>query len=164
MSYALVTGASRGIGAAIAVALAKEGFDAVVNYRSRHAEAETVATAIRASGRVAELLPCDVADRGACRAALAGLLERRGPPAALVLNAAVVRDSPLGGMEDEDWDVVLATGLGGFFNVVRPLIGAISRARSKCIVLGSRSVFRGRSLDVEHLVACALRGVGLGRA
>lgn len=154
MSYALVTGASRGIGAAIALALAGDGLDVVVNYRSRHAEAEKVANAIRSSGRIAELLPCDIADRTACRDALAGLLERRGPPTALVLNAAVVRDSPLGGMEDEDWDVVLATDLGGFYNVVRPLVGAISRARSgRIVAIASVSGQAGNPGQVNYAAA-----------
>jgi len=154
MSYALVTGASRGIGAAIAVALAHDGCDVVVNYRTRHPDAETVAERIRALGREAELLPCDVSDRAACREALAGLLARRGPPAALVLNAAVIRDAPLGGMEDADWDVVLETGLGAFYNVVRPLIGAISRARSGRIVgIASLSGQAGNPGQVNYAAA-----------
>lgn len=154
MSYALVTGASRGIGAAIAVALARDGCDVVVNYRSRQAEAEAVAERIRALGRTAELLPCDVSDRAACREALAGVLARRGPPAALVLNAAVIRDTPLAGMEEADWDVVLATGLGGFFNVVRPLIGAIGRARSGRIVgIASLSGQAGNPGQVNYAAA-----------
>jgi len=154
LSYALITGASRGIGAAIAVALARDGFDVVVNYRSRHREAEQVASAIRAAGRSAELLPCDVADRAACRIVIADLLARRGAPAAVVLNAAVVRDAPLGGMEDEDWDVVLATGLGGFYNVVRPLIGAIGRARSgRIVAIASVSGQAGNPGQVNYAAA-----------
>lgn len=154
MSYALITGASRGIGAAIALALARDGFDVVLNYRSRHAEAAAVADAVRALGRDAATLPFDVADRAASRSALDCLLQRRGAPAALVLNAAVVRDGPLGGMEDEDWDVVVATGLGGFYNVVRPLIGAIGRARAgRIVAIASVSGQAGNPGQVNYAAA-----------
>jgi len=154
MTYALVTGASRGIGAAIALALARDGHDMVLNYRTRHTEAEAVAAAVRGLGRAAELLPCDVTDRAACRAALDGLLTRRGAPAALVLNAAIIRDGPLAGMEDEDWDAVLATGLDGFYNVVRPLIGAISRARGgRIVAIASLSGQAGNAGQVNYAAA-----------
>lgn len=132
--YAFVTGASRGIGAAIADRLAADGYDLVLNFRSRVAEAEAVASAIRAQGRTAELLPFDVADRVAARTALTAMVERLGTPQVVVVNAGVTRDAILGMMGDEDWDVVLATGLDGFYNILRPLIPALLKQRAGRIV------------------------------
>ena len=132
--YALVTGASRGIGRAIALRLAADGFDIVVNYRSRQAEAEAVASAIREGGREAELLAVDVTDRAAMQAACDRLLTARGAPEAVVVNAGITRDALLGLMGGEDWDAVLSTSLGGFYNVLRPLIAHMMRARRGRIV------------------------------
>jgi len=136
--YAFVTGASRGIGAAIADRLAADGFDLVLNFRSRVAEAEAVANAIRARGRTAELLPFDVADRLTARTALTAMIERLGTPQVVVLNAGVTRDAILGMMGDEDWDVVLGTGLGGFYNILRPLCGTTRPVlRNRCAATAS---------------------------
>jgi 3-oxoacyl-[acyl-carrier protein] reductase len=132
--YALVTGASRGIGAAIATRLAADGYDIVIGYRNRQAEAEVMAERIRALGRQADLFPGDVTDRVAMRTGLEALLAARGAPSAVVLNAGITRDCLLGMMGEDDWDSVLATGLGGFYNVLRPVIATIMRARAGRIV------------------------------
>jgi 3-oxoacyl-[acyl-carrier protein] reductase len=132
--YAIVTGASRGIGAAIAVRLAEDGYDIILNFRNRVAEAEVVAERIGALGRTAELLPCDITERVQVRLAMERLLEQRGAPQAVVLNAGITRDTLLGMMSEDDWDVVLGTGLGGFYNLLRPLVGAMMKARSGRVV------------------------------
>ncbi len=132
--YALVTGASRGIGSAIARRLAADGFDIVVNYRSRQAEAETVASAIRGSGRNAELLAIDVTDRAAMHQACDRMLMARGAPDVVVVNAGITRDGLLGLMGGNDWDDVIGTALGGFYNVLRPLIPHMMRVRSGRVV------------------------------
>jgi 3-oxoacyl-[acyl-carrier protein] reductase len=132
--WALVTGGSRGIGAAIAHRLARDGYDVVATCHTRLDETRAVCDGIRALSRTAEALAFDVSDRAATRQVLEDLLARCGTPTVVVLNAAVVRDGPLAGMEDEDWDRVLATDLGGFFNVLRPLIGPMGRARAGRIV------------------------------
>lgn len=152
--YALVTGASRGIGAAIATRLAAAGLDLVLNYRSRHAEAEAVAAHVRACGRQAWLDPYDVADRDACRTATERMLASHGPPWAVVLNAGITRDGLLAGMPDADWDVVLATSLGGFFNVLRPVIGAMLRARAgRVVTIASVSGVMGNAGQVNYSAA-----------
>jgi 3-oxoacyl-[acyl-carrier protein] reductase len=125
----LVTGASRGIGRAIALALAREGFDLGLNYRSRHAEAEAVADEIRTLGREAWLLPFDVADREGSAAALDKELEAHGAYYGVVLNAGITADAAFPAMTGEAWDRVLRTNLDGFHHVVRPLVMPMVRAR-----------------------------------
>jgi 3-oxoacyl-[acyl-carrier protein] reductase len=127
----LVTGASRGIGRAIALALAEDGFDVAVNYRSRHEEAEAVAAEIRALGRRAWLLPFDVADREGARAALAKDLEAEGPYWGVVHNAGVTADAAFPAMKPEAWDRVLRTNLDGFYHVVQPLVMPMPMVRAR---------------------------------
>ena len=118
-----MTGASGGIGRAIAVALARDGFDVAVHYHRGREAAETTAAAITAEGRTAPPLLCfDVADREATAAALAAELKERGPFWGLVLNAGIHADAPLPAMKPELWDRVLRTNLDGFYNVSVPLL------------------------------------------
>jgi 3-oxoacyl-[acyl-carrier protein] reductase len=152
--YALVTGASRGIGAAIATRLAADGYDIVVNFRANQAAAGSVAAAIRAHGREADLLPLDVTDRAAARSAMDDLVARRGAPDALVINAGITRDGLLCFMKDEDWDAVIAGGLGGFYNIVRPLIGPMLRARrGRIVTLASLTGQAGNAGQVNYAAA-----------
>lgn len=125
----LVTGASRGIGRAIALALAQGGFDLGLNYRSRHAEAEAVADEVRALGREAWLMPFDVADREGTAAALEKDLEAHGAYFGVVHNAGITADAAFPAMTGEAWDRVLRTNLDGFYHVVRPLVMPMVRAR-----------------------------------
>jgi 3-oxoacyl-[acyl-carrier protein] reductase len=125
----LVTGASRGIGRAIALALARDGFDVTLNYRSREQEADAVAAELRALGREAWLLPFDVADRAGSAAALEADLKRHGPYYGVVHNAGVRADAAFPAMSGEAWDHVLRTNLDGFFHVVRPLVMPMVRAK-----------------------------------
>ncbi|MEM7305763.1 MAG: 3-oxoacyl-ACP reductase FabG [Planctomycetota bacterium] len=126
----LITGASRGIGRAIAVRLARDGFDVALNYRSGREAAEEAQAEIRAFDGRASLLPFDVSDREASRSALEADLAENGPFWGVVLNAGVTADGPLASMSDEDWDRVLRTNLDGFFHVVRPLVMPMVRLRS----------------------------------
>ncbi|MCX4247039.1 3-oxoacyl-ACP reductase FabG [Paraliomyxa miuraensis] len=126
--HALVTGASRGIGAAIARALASAGFPVIINYRERREPAQEVATAIAEAGGTAELCPFDVRDAQACEAALTELLTSR-TIGVIVNNAGIVRDGPFPSMEREAWESVTRTTLDGFYNVTRPLVMPMVRAR-----------------------------------
>lgn len=118
---ALVTGASRGIGAAIARRLAADGHHVLVNYRERDADAHAVVESIVTAGGSAELLKFDVRDGAAVSCALAPVLEA-GPVQILVNNAGITRDGVFASMTEEAWNAVLDTSLGGFFHVTRPLV------------------------------------------
>lgn len=125
----LVTGASRGIGRAIALRLARDGFELLIGYRSNQGAAEEVLASIEAQGGSARLMPFDVSDRAACQASIAAEIERAGAPWGVVLNAGVTADAPLASMSSEQWDRVIDTNLSGFYNVLQPLIMPMVRLR-----------------------------------
>jgi 3-oxoacyl-[acyl-carrier protein] reductase len=132
---ALVTGASRGIGAAIARSLARDGWRVGVNYRSDRDGAESVVSEIEREGGKAIALAADVADRGAPDE-LFGALESHfdGPVLALVNNAGISRDDITPSLGDEDWDAVLQTNLTAAFRLTRRAFKTMLRARSGRIV------------------------------
>jgi 3-oxoacyl-[acyl-carrier protein] reductase len=126
---ALITGASRGIGAAIAEALAREGHPVIVNYRENHVAAKELAQRIAAGGGMVELACFDVADPDASRLAMEGLLARDEPIGIVVNNAGITRDGPFPGLTRDDWTQVTRTTLDGFFHVTHPLIMPMVRRR-----------------------------------
>ena len=122
--YALVTGASRGIGRAVALKLSFVGLPVVINYKSNRKAAEQVAEEIRLQGGTAELLPFDVADKLAVDEAL-DQWEQRHPDdyvAVLVNNAGIRADNVMFMMADEQWHNVVNTSLDGFFYITRRLL------------------------------------------
>jgi 3-oxoacyl-[acyl-carrier protein] reductase len=137
----LVTGASPGIGRAVAVELARAGFELALNYRTSERAAGEVAAEIESAKGRATLLPFDVADTNAARAALEADLERNGAFWGVVLNAGVTADGPLVTMKPEEWRSVLGTNLDGFYNVLQPLIMPMVRLRDggRIVTMGSVS-------------------------
>ncbi len=167
----LVTGSSRGIGKAIALRLAASGFAIGVHCRSRREEAEVVAASIRDSGGVASVLQFDVCDRDATRAALEADLAAHGPWWGIVVNAGVTRDNAFPALSDEDWDVVIDTGLNGFYNVVHPLVMPMVRAKKggRIVTLASVSGVIGNRGQVNYSAAkggliAASKALALGLA
>ncbi len=132
---ALVTGASRGIGAAIARALAADGWPVGVNYRSDRAGAEAVAAAIESDGGRALVVQGDVADPAAPDALFSAVeSEFGGPVLALVNNAGISRDNLSPSLTDEEWNAVIETDLNGAFRMSRRALKAMLRARRGRIV------------------------------
>ncbi len=153
---ALVTGGSRGIGAAVAEALAAMGHPVVVNYRARREAAEAVKARIEAKGGECELACFDVADAEATGRALEALLADPRPVGVLVNNAGVVRDAPFPAMERAQWDDVLRTSLDGFYNVTRPLVMPMVRARwGRIVTITSVSGLVGNRGQVNYSAAKA---------
>lgn len=116
---AIVTGGSRGIGKAIALAFAKAGADVVVNYASNDKAAAEVADLIRATGQKAFLFKANVADPEAADNLVKAAQEEFGRVDILVNNAGINRDNLILRMKDEDWDAVLSVNLKGAFNCAR---------------------------------------------
>ena len=155
-TWALVTGASRGIGAAIAEQLAAAGHGLILNYRSNHAAAEAVRERIEAAGGVVELAPFDVADADASASAIEGLLASGKPIAVLVNNAGVSADAPFPALEREAWDAVMRPTLDGFYNVTRPLVMPMVRRRwGRIISISSVSGLIGNRGQVNYSAAKA---------
>ncbi|MBL8801066.1 MAG: 3-oxoacyl-ACP reductase FabG [Planctomycetes bacterium] len=153
----LVTGASRGIGRATAVALARGGYEVVLNYRDREDAAQAVRAEIEAAGGKASTLRFDVADRAAARAAIEVELRERGAFWGLVLNAGVTADGPFAGMSEDAWDRVLTTNLDGFYNVVQPLVMPMVqlRAGGRIVVMTSISGQNGNRGQANYAASKA---------
>lgn len=156
MSTILVTGSNRGIGRAIAVALAKAGYDLALHCRTPGGAAETKA-AVEAAGRAARELNFDVSDRAGTAAALAADIETHGVYYGVVCNAGIARDGAFPALSGEDWDQVLRTNLDGFFNVVQPLTMPMIRTRKpgRIVTLASVSGVAGNRGQVNYSAAKA---------
>ena len=161
---ALVTGASRGIGAAIARRLAADGFRVWINYRANAPAAEKVQDEIRGAGGDALLLPFDVGDAAQVEAELVPALEREGPLAVLVNNAGIARDALLPRLSDAAWDEVLATNLTGAFRVTRAAIkGMLKRKGGRIVNVASVTGETGNAGQANYVAAKAGL-IGLTRA
>lgn len=153
----LVTGASRGIGRAIALRAAQDGFDVVVHYRSRVEEAEVVAAQVRALGRQARVLGFDIADRAAAAQALTADVEAHGAYYGVVCNAGIACDTAFPAMTGEEWDRVVHTNLDGFYNVLNPLVMPMVRRRKpgRIVTLSSVSGLVGNRGQTNYSAAKA---------
>jgi len=125
----LVTGASRGIGRAIALRLARDGFDIVVHYLRSEAEASAVKDQIVAMGRGCRMLRFDVADRDACANQIGQDMQDHGAYHGVVCNAGLTSDNAFPAMTGAEWDRVIHTNLDGFFNVLHPIVMPMVRRR-----------------------------------
>lgn len=131
---ALVTGASRGIGRAIALALAAEGADVAVNYAGSEAAAKEVAAEIEAMDRKAFVIQADIASTEASTAMVDAVIKEFGRIDVLVNNAGITRDGLLMRMKEEDWDAVITTNLKGVFNCTKAAIKYMMKQKSGNIV------------------------------
>lgn len=153
----LVTGASKGIGRAIAERLARDGFHIAAHYGHDRDGAEATLAAITAAGGSGHLLSFDISDRVATKAVLEAEIEKNGSYYGVVLNAGIARDNAFPAMEDSDWDLVLGTNLDGFYNVLRPVVMPMVSARGggRIVTLSSVSGIAGNRGQVNYSAAKA---------
>ncbi len=153
----LVTGASRGIGKAICLRLAEQGYDLVVHYRSQAELAEQVAEQVRARGGQARTLTFDLADRSDVRQKLLEDVESHGAYYGVVCNAGLSADNAFPALTDEEWDSVVHTNLDGFYNVLQPLAMPMIRRHKpgRIVVLSSVSGIIGNRGQVNYSAAKA---------
>ena len=153
----LVTGASRGIGRAIALAAARDGFDVVVHCRVGVEQAQAVADEAAALGVRARVLAFDVADRAAAAAALLADIERHGAYYGVVCNAGIVRDNAFPAMSGAEWDAVVHTNLDAFYNVLNPVVMPMIRRRQpgRIVTLASVSALMGNRGQANYAAAKA---------
>lgn len=149
---ALVTGASRGIGRAIALRLARDGFDLALNYLRSADAAQELAAEVGALGRQVSLLPFDVADREACAEAIGADLKRNGAYWGAVCNAGIHQDGPFPALKGDAWDRVLRTNLDAFYNVLRPLTMPMVRSRrgGRIVTISSIAGITGNRGQVNY--------------
>jgi len=153
---ALVTGASKGIGAAIARRLAAMGHPVIVNYNSDENGAAEVVERIVAAGGEAVAAGFDVTDGAAATAAAERLLEDPRPIGVIVNNAGIVRDAAFPMMKFDEWEAVLRTSLDGFFHVTRPLVMQMVQQKwGRIINMSSISATRGNRGQVNYAAAKA---------
>jgi 3-oxoacyl-[acyl-carrier protein] reductase len=148
---ALVTGAARGIGRAIALDLARQGADVVVNYRSRPDAAEDVAEQIRAMERRSLVLKADVADQDQVESMVDRIVEEWGGVDILVHNAALHRGGRVQKIGLEDWDLVLHTTLRGAYNCCRVIVPLmVKREWGRIINISSNAGVHGHAGDTAY--------------
>ncbi|ARP70696.1 beta-ketoacyl-ACP reductase [Streptomyces pluripotens] len=147
---ALVTGASRGIGAAVAVALAGHGCDVALNYRSKAAKAEEVAEQIRALGREALPIRADVSDEAQVAAMYKELKSAWGRLDVAVLNSGVTADGHLAAMSSAKWQEVIATNLTGTFFTAREATKQMYASGGAIVLIASTSGIAGRAGQANY--------------
>ncbi len=148
----LVTGSGKGIGRAIALQLAKDGFDLAIHCRSDKASAERVVDEVKSLGQQASLLVFDVSDREAARNAIEQDIADNGAYYGAVCNAGITRDGAFPSLTEDDWDSVLQTNLGGFYNVLHPLIMPMIQQRrgGRVVTIASVSGIAGNRGQVNY--------------
>jgi 3-oxoacyl-[acyl-carrier protein] reductase len=153
----LVTGSSRGIGRAIALRLARDGYDLVVHCRSRVEDAGSVAEQVRAAGRAARCLQFDVGDRAQCASLIEADMEQHGAYYAVVCNAGLAYDTAFPAMSGEAWDSVIRANLDAFYNVLQPVVMPMIRRRApgRIVTLASVSGLVGNRGQVNYSAAKA---------
>jgi len=153
----LVTGSGRGIGKAIALTLANQGFDLVVHCRSQRVQAEAVVAEIQQLGQSARILQFDIADRAQCSEQINQDIESHGAYYGVVCNAGITADNAFPSMTGEEWDGVIHSNLDGFYNVLQPVVMPMVRRRKpgRIVTLSSVSGIMGNRGQVNYSAAKA---------
>ena len=148
----LVTGSSRGIGREIAIYLAKNGYDIVLHCNRNIQKAEEILKEIQTLGRQCRILQFNISNREECKKILLKDIEENGCYFGVVLNAGISKDNVFPAMEDNEWDDVLNTNLGGFYNVLKPVVMPMisSRIRGRIVTMSSISGLSGNRGQVNY--------------
>ena len=148
----LITGSSRGIGKASALYLAKNGYNIVLHCNKNMEKALEVRKEIETYGVNARILQFNVKDREECRQILTEDIEKNGIYYGVVLNAGIARDNVFPAMEDDEWDDVIGTNLGGFYNVLKPVVMPMiqNRIKGRIIAMSSISGLSGNRGQVNY--------------
>ena len=149
----LITGASKGIGKAIASKLAAEGYDLALHCRSSIGELKSLAESLQKEFDTdSHLLQFDVSDRMASKSSLEDYLAKAGAPYGVVCNAGITADNSFPAMLGEEWDNVLDTNLGSFYNVLHPLVMSMVSARKpgRIVTMSSVSGLMGNRGQVNY--------------
>lgn len=136
----LITGSSRGIGRESALYLAKNGYNVVLHCNKNTRMADEVLAQINEAGAKGRILQFNIQDREECKRVLGKDIEENGVYYGVVLNAGIARDNVFPVMEDDEWDDVLNTNLGGFYNVLKPIVMPMIEKRVKGRIIAMSSV------------------------
>ena len=161
---ALITGAGRGIGRAIAIALAKEGAEVVINYNGSEERAKEVKQTIEENGGKASIYKCNVSDFAACEAMIKDIVKEYGHLDILVNNAGITKDGLLMKMSEEDFDAVLDTNLKGAFHTIQAVSRQMLKQRSGRIVNISSVVGVSGNAGQANYAASKAGIIGLTKA
>jgi 3-oxoacyl-[acyl-carrier protein] reductase len=153
----LVTGASSGIGRAIAIETAKAGYHVVVHYGKNKLGAENTLAEVIATGMQGRLLSFDITNRDACREVLTADITEHGAYYGAVLNAGIAQDNAFPALTDDEWDTVVHTNIDGFYNVLKPIVMPMVQRRQpgRIITLSSVSGMIGNRGQVNYSAAKA---------
>lgn len=153
----LISGASRGIGRAIALALAAQGHEIGINYLNNHTAAQETLETITAAGGSAYLLPFDVANREAAKEAITRDMAAHGIYWGVVCNAGITADAPFPLLSGDKWDRVLRTNLDAFYNLLHPVVLPMAQARrgGRIVTLSSVSGLVGNRGQTNYAASKA---------
>ncbi|BCG09949.1 MULTISPECIES: 3-ketoacyl-ACP reductase FabG2 [Buttiauxella] len=153
----LITGASKGIGKAIALGLAADGFAVVVHYHRDEAGAQQTLEEIKTQGGTGRVMQFDSSEREQCRSVIEADIEKHGAYWGVVNNAGITRDGAFPALSDDDWDGVIRTNLDSFYNVIQPCVMPMIglRAGGRIITLSSVSGLMGNRGQVNYSAAKA---------
>lgn len=157
MKRVLITGSSRGIGKAIALEAARQGYDPVIHYCGNRAVAEETVREVQALGATGTLLQFDCANREQTYAAIEADIAANGCYYGVVCNAGIADDNPFPVLDEEQWDRVLRTDLDGLYNVLKPIVMPMisGRIKGRIITLSSISGVVGNRGQVNYSAAKA---------
>lgn len=152
MRKVLITGASKGIGEAIALRLAKDGFYTIIHYNSDKERALNNLKKVKASGGDGDVLQFDVSNQTKTKKILENYIEENGAFYGIVNNAGIIRDAAFPALSEDDWNSVIHTNLDSFFNVIHPCIMPMIRLRNggRIITLSSVSGIMGNRGQVNY--------------